>query len=373
MITDTAEVPAESPSRARRMYRNQLEIDFSVWWRRGAAVSLVMVTIFGAALIFRGLNLGIEFEGGAVWEVPADDVSAGDVRDGLAGLGLADASIQTGGGIVQVRAEVEVTDTEAAAAVAVALADVVGADPEDVSFSDVSASWGEEVTEKAVRALIVFLIVIAAYISMRLEWRMAVGGLVALAHDILVTVGVYALFQFEVTSATVIAFMTILGYSLYDTMVVFDRVRENESRPSLAGRVAYQDIMSLSLNQVFMRSLNTTVTSVLPVLMVLLVGSFGFGAVTLREFGIALLVGLLAGTYSSMFVAGPIVVMLKNREPEYAALIESAGTSGQAELATLAAGGATPRRQRGGTGPSAPKRPPSTVIPPRPRKQKRRN
>lgn len=296
-----------------RLLRNENRIDFAGLWRRALTGSGVLLLIAIGALIFGGLNLGIEFEGGASWEVRSADATADDLRAALEPLGLGDARVQkVANELWRVRAE-----TESAAAleeVKIALADATGIDQGDVTANAVGASWGSEVTAKARTALIVFFIVLFIYISARLEWKMAVGALAAVAHDILLTVGIYALFQLEVTSATVIAFLTILGYSLYDTLVVFDKVRENERRASGAGAMTYTQVTSFSLNQVLMRSVNTTITSVLPVLAVLVVGRFILGAVTLQEFAIALLVGLLVGTYSSLFVATPIVAWLKERE-----------------------------------------------------------
>jgi preprotein translocase subunit SecF len=157
---------------------------------------------------------------------------------------------------------------------------------------------------------VIFLVVVALFISIRFEWRMAVAALVAMAHDVLVTVGVYSVFQFEVTPATVIAFLTILGYSLYDTIVVFDRVKENEGK--YAGvRMRYEDIVNISMNQVLMRSINTSISSILPVISLLLIGAGLLGASTLREFALALLVGMISGVYSSIFVATPLLAWLK--------------------------------------------------------------
>jgi preprotein translocase subunit SecF len=375
-MTDTD--PTEHVSTARKFYRNQVDIDWPTWWRRGLTASAVIIVICLGSLVFRGLNLGLEFEGGAVWEAEANGADAGEVRSTMADIGFAGATIQISGDVVQVRAEVDTADEATSQQVAEALAEVTGTSVNDVVINDISASWGDELTTQALRALVVFLIAIAIYLTLRFHWRMAVAALVALAHDIVLTVGIYSVFQFEVTSATVIAFLTILGYSLYDTLVVFDRVRENEGRPALNGKVAFADIMSLSANQVFMRSVNTTLTSVLPIISVLVVGSIGLGAVTLREFAIALLVGLLSGTYSSLFVAAPVLVALKNREPRYAALVDLAGSTGRDELASMAATAPTAKRTRpderrisAGTAkrqtPAA-----SGTIPPRPRKQKRR-
>lgn len=296
-----------------RLLRNQNKIDFPSIWKRGLIFSGALLFIAIGALLFRGLNLGIEFEGGASWEVRSAEIGADDLREALEPMGLGDARVQqVANNLWRVRAETE--NAAALEQVSIALADAAGVSPSDVTANAVGASWGSEVTAKARTALIVFFIVLFIYISVRLEWKMAVGALAAVAHDILITVGIYALFQLEVTSATVIAFLTILGYSLYDTLVVFDKVRENERRASGAAAMTYSEVTSYSLNQVLMRSVNTTITSVLPVLAVLVVGRFILGAVTLQEFAIALLVGLLVGTYSSLFVATPIVARLKERE-----------------------------------------------------------
>lgn len=297
----------------RALLRNENDVDFPSYWKRVAIVSAGLLLIAVGSLAFRGLNLGIEFEGGASWEVRSAEVTSSELRDALEPLGLGDARVQqVANELWRVRAE-----TESAAqleSVKIALADAAGIDQADVTASAVGASWGSQVTSKARTALIVFFIVLFIYISIRLEWKMAVGALAAVAHDILLTVGIYALFQLEVTSATVIAFLTILGYSLYDTLVVFDKIRDNESRAQGATAMTYTEVTSYSLNQVLMRSVNTTITSVMPVLAVLVVGRFVLGAVTLQEFAIALLVGLLVGTYSSLFVATPIVANLKERE-----------------------------------------------------------
>ena len=291
----------------RRMYANQVNLDLERLWRRSVVLSVVILLIAGGAWLFRGLNLGIEFEGGTFWEAPLGDYSIAEIREALATVGQADARIQElGGGVVRVRAEVAPTNTAGVSAVSDVLADLAGISPNDVSFSAVGPSWGAEITSKARLALIVFFIVIAVYIWLRMEWKMALAALVAVGHDILVTVGFYALFGFEVTPATVIAFLTILGYSLYDTLVVFDKIREN----ARTRKDPYFAIVTRSVNEVFMRSVNTTITSVLPVLSLLIIGRFVLGAVTLQEFSIALLVGLLAGTFSSLFVAAPLVAWL---------------------------------------------------------------
>jgi len=180
----------------------------------------------------------------------------------------------------------------------------------------VSSSWGRSITEKAVRALLVFFLVVSLYIAWRFEWKMAVSAIAAMAHDVLISVGVYSVIGFSVTPATVIAFLTILGFSLYDTIVVFDKVHDNTKRFS-ASRVSYGDITNISMNQVLMRSINTSLAAVMPVLSLLVLGSWVLGAVALQEFALALLVGLMLGAYSSIYIATPLLGILKTRETKF--------------------------------------------------------
>jgi len=187
---------------------------------------------------------------------------------------------------------------------------------DDVGVNLVSSSWGSDVTAKAIRALLVFLVLVAVFISIRFEWRMALAAIVAMLHDVVISVGIYSVFGFVVTPATVIAFLTILGYSLYDTIVVFDRVRENEARLA-AHRAPFADVTNISMNQVIMRSVNTSVSSVVPVVSLLLIGAGLLGASTLSEFAVALLIGMVTGAYSSIFIAAPLLAVLKGSSPEW--------------------------------------------------------
>lgn len=367
-------------SRFQRLWRNQTRVDFPELWKTTLKASAALVLIGVVALLVRGVNLGIEFEGGTVWEASAPDVSTADVRDALRGVGQADAKIQfVGGDVLRVRAELDDTDKDSVDEVRAALALLTGQTLDDISHSAISASWGSEITGKAVRALIVFFIVVAIYITLRLEWRMALAALLAVAHDIVITVGIYSLFQFEVTPATVIAFLTIMGYSLYDTLVVFDKNRDYQRRSALVGRATYTRIMNTALNTVLLRSVNTTITSVLPVLSMLVIGTLVLGAVTLAEFAVALLIGLLVGTYSSLFVAAPAAAWLKERQAEFVELRErlearaqSRGTSVH-EVEDVAVG-PSPSRPAAPPSDRGARRPPQagTAIPPRPRKRKRR-
>jgi preprotein translocase subunit SecF len=228
--------------------------------------------------------------------------------------------------------------------------------------------------------LIIFLIAILIYLTIRLELRMALAAILAVVHDVLISVGVYSVFQFEVTPGTVIAFLTILGYSIYDTIVVDDKIKENERLVGMTGRMSYTQMTSLSMNQVLLRSLNTSVVSLLPVLSLLIVGAFIMGAVTLEEFAVALTIGLTVGAYSSIFVAAPVLVFLKERQPKIRAIrerLEAQGVSTTASperLAEARTGGGTVASESASSavkpkasGPTA-----SGAIPPRPRKKSRK-
>ena len=289
-----------------RLYRGETTFNFfgRRWLGFGISIAIMVITVL--SLFTRGLNLGMDFEGGIAWEVPAQSLTIEDVQTILDanGVSSADAKIQVLNGSdgsrirVQVGAESEAVST----AVQNALAEKAGVPADDVSVALVSSSWGRSITEKAVRALLVFFLVVSLYISWRFEWKMAISAIAAMAHDVLISVGVYSVLGLAVTPATVIAFLTILGFSLYDTIVVFDKVHDNTKRFS-ASRVSYGDITNISMNQVLMRSINTSLAAVLPVLSLLILGSWILGAVALQEFALALLVGMLLGAYSSIYIA----------------------------------------------------------------------
>lgn len=352
-----------------RLLTGESSIDFLRIWRRSLVISLVLVVISIGAFVTKGLNYGIDFEGGIVWEVK---VPAGtdidEVRGAIDPSGLGEVKIQTvGEDVVRVQAGNDARDKETE--VAQELADLAGVERTEVSVSTVGPSWGEEITQAAIRALVFFFGAILLYLSIRLEWRMAVGALVAVFHDIVISVGIYAIFGFEVTPATVISFLTILGYSIYDTIVVFDKVQENEARPSVAGRLSYPELMNLSMNQVLIRSLNTTVSSLIPVVSILVVGSFVLGVTALRDFSLALAIGLTAGAYSSIFVAAPVVAWLKERDPEVRKRQRRAAAGPKK---ARAAAPVSPAASDEGDAPEAPVAPTLSGGAPRPRKKKRR-
>jgi preprotein translocase subunit SecF len=464
--------PVDTPRRSifSRLYHGETKFEVVGRWKVWFAISGTLVLLGVVALVGRGLNLGIDFTGGTVWEVPAGDADVTEVETAIRDLGYDDVSVQevtqSGGGestrTLRVEAEaaagpeaettealdalitdlasledevrggsrdalasvrqgldgvegpfVEAVPAELASlqtqvdeladglpdaedatqlvadatdamdadvealvtaeqterervgqAVSDELARLTGSDVADVTVDTVGPSWGEQISEKARTALIVFLLAITLYITLRFEFRMAVATVVALIHDLLIVVGLYALFQFPVTPATVIALLTILGFSIYDGIVVFDRVDENTALLGRKSKMTYSQMANLSLNQVLMRSLNTSITALLPILSVLVLGSFVLGATTLEEFGLALFLGLMSGAYSSIFIATPLLALLKEREPRYRELRERLASRGtEPELVGVGAGASDA---------------PATVSPsstegvtPRPRKQGR--
>jgi len=307
----------------RDIYHERTNFDFigrSWLW---ALISTIAVTVSVAALVVSGLNLGIDFEGGTQWQFTVKDGSAspGDVRDALKRTGVSDPKVLILGND-GVRVQSAERKGAQQAKVTQALARYAHVQPKDISVSDVGPTWGERVSNKALVALGVFFLLIAAYLTFRFEWEMAVAAIIAVIHDIAITVGVYAITGFEVTPATVVAFLTILGFSLYDTVVVFDKIRENLASLGTERADTYSRMVNRSMNQVLMRSINTSFVALLPVASLLVVGSGILGAVTLRDFALALFVGLLSGAYSSIFVATPILAWLKEREPRYRAIRE---------------------------------------------------
>jgi preprotein translocase subunit SecF len=354
----------------RAVYQSTNDFNFVKTFKWGLIIALVVSIISVVSLLTNGLNLGIDFEGGSVWEVPSDGASVDDARAVMVELDAGSAKIQlvtNADGTEILRIQADITTDSESRAVTQALAEFGGVTTEDVSVTTVGPSWGEQITKQAQRALIYFFIAITLYISIRLEWKMAVGALVSMAHDLLLSVGVYSVFQIEVTPATVISFLTILGYSLYDTIVVFDRALENSARQ--VSRVPYRVIMNRTLNQTLMRSVNTTVATILPIISMLVVGAVLLGAETLEEFALALLIGLTSGAYSSLFVAAPIVSWLKEREPRWAytgdGLVPADAVTGAAITPRAA------RRTASGSA-VAPASGPTGAIPPRPRKAKKR-
>ncbi len=298
-----------------RMLRSETEYDFagrrSTWFRVSAIALLIAV----AAIGIRGLNLGIDFVGGT--SVLADNPAGIDVstlRDTLTSQGFDELRIEEldDGAVFRVRSDA-LTEEEEFELVRL-VAEDLGVAPDSTDVSTVGPTFGSQILSSAITALSVFLGVVVLFISFRYEFKMAIGAIAALLHDLLLTFGVYALVGFEVTPATVVAILTILGYSLYDTVVVYDRINENVEE--LKKKTSYAEVVNESMNEVLARSLATSLTSLIPVGSLLFVGSLLLGAGTLQDFALALFVGIATGTYSSIFVASPLLVSLKERAGE---------------------------------------------------------
>ena len=308
---------------AHRLYTGEASYDFMKNRRQWYLISGIILLICIGSIIFRGLNLGIEFTGGTVFQVPTKVTpqTIGDVGSVVEGTGLPDlggTSVVTVGDHTA-RVQTRTMTPEEVSKVRNALASHVGANANEVTYSTVGGSWGRQITEKGIQALVVFLVLVGLMIwAYFRDWKMSVAALVALLHDLIVTVGVYSLTGFTVTPATLIGVLTILGYSLYDTVVVFDKVREN-----VAGifkqKHTYSEQANLAINQVLVRSINTTIIGVLPVAAILIAALFVLGPGPLEDLGLALFVGMIAGAYSSLFIATPLLAQLREREPEMAA------------------------------------------------------
>jgi preprotein translocase subunit SecF len=392
-LDDAARALLARPKRGHgplsRLYRGETRFDFvgkrKIWFSLSAAIiALGIISI----VLRGGLNLGIDFKGGYEWTIQAPGVSQSQATNALSNTGVIDPTVQLlgrgGQQTINVQSDLnklsqdqqaEVSKKVQAALVAVADAHapntpdkahtatttttakasttttakastaaaaatttttapantVPQAPPDRVSVTNVGPTWGSSITDKAIEALIIFFIVVAIYISIRFEPKMALAAFIAMIHDVLVAIGIYSIFNFQVTPDTVVAILTILGYSLYDTVVVFDRVRDNTKGIGSSGRLTYPQLINLSMNQTLARSINTSMVAILPVLAVLLIGAQLLGATTLQSYGLALFVGLLSGAYSSIFIASPVLCMMKEREDRWVQIASRLAKRGEAK------------------------------------------
>ncbi|MEV1201804.1 protein translocase subunit SecF [Microbispora rosea] len=309
------------PGLISRLYRGDINIDFvgkrKIWY--GLSVFLLAVSILGLAL--NGLNLGVEFRGGSVFDftrTPGSSIE--QVRETVADAGVHQVIVQQAGPNWRVTTESlgsgEVTKVQST------IAQKYGIEEDQVSSQVIGATWGGEVSQKAWIGLAVFMIAIMLYLSVAFEWRMALAAIVALVHDLVITAGVYAWSGFEVTPATMLGFLTILGYSLYDAVVVFDMIKEVTGKLGTSAKMTYTQAANNALSHTLIRSLNTSLVAILPVAAILFIGTTLLGAGTLKDLSLALFVGMIVGTYSSLCVATPILVTLKEREPKWQALAQ---------------------------------------------------
>jgi preprotein translocase subunit SecF len=313
--------------------------DFVGRSRLWVIVSGSVVALSLASLLIGGLDLSIDFVGGQSYELVdvRDDLTSQELREAAEDEGAQDVIAQLStDGEAAVGATVRMEALEPGSEQTVAIRDALLEVSEATEFQEafVGPTWGERISRQALEALLVFLVVITIYISFRLEFKMAIAAVVALAHDLIITIGLYSLLGFNVSPATVIALLTILGYSLYDTVVVFDRVKENSISLGDPGRRTYAELVNSSMNEVVYRSINTSITSLLPVGALLFIGAQLLGATTLQDLALALFIGMAVGIYSSLFVAGPFFAFLKMREPREqrrAAKVAQADAAGGSE------------------------------------------
>ncbi len=374
-LDDAARALLAKPRRGHgpiaRLYRGETRFDFVGKRRIWFSISTAIIVLGIISIVLRGgLNLGIEFKGGTEWTIAAPGVTQTQATNALKGTGVIDPTVELlGSGSKQTlnvqsdlnhlsqdqqdavsknvenallaltasarahtttttstTAQPTTTTTAKAGTAAAAAATTTTTSPtstvpqpsaDKISITTVGPTWGSSITNKAIEALIIFFIVVAIYISIRFEPKMALAAFIAMIHDVLVAIGIYSIFNFQVTPDTVVAILTILGYSLYDTVVVFDRVRDNTKGIGSSGRLTYPQLINLSMNQTLARSINTSMVAILPVLAVLLIGAQLLGATTLQSYGLALFVGLLSGAYSSIFIASPVLCMMKEREDRW--------------------------------------------------------
>ncbi|WP_134323035.1 protein translocase subunit SecF [Cumulibacter soli] len=369
---------------SHRLYTGESGYDFVGKRKISYVVSILLVVATFGLLFTKGLTFGIDFAGGNTFEVPApadeQDEAEDVVQQGLDEANadrsssdeqaeIATTQVVGSGSSTSILVKTSAIDPEYTSAIRVSLAEEFRPEIENrltangteitdesvlaqVSAQSIAPTWGDDVSRQAIIALIVFLIVVSVFLRFRYQWGLVVGAMAALLHDLVISAGVYALVGFEVTPATVIGLLTILGFSLYDTVVVFDKVDEN-TRPLLAGsRMTFSEAANLAINQTLMRSINTSVISLLPVAALLFVGAGLLGAGTLKDLALVLLIGMAAGIYSSVFLAAPIAAEFAERKPEYIELARKVKAR-RARKAKPAAPGAGADAEAGEAEPSA--------------------
>ncbi|MDP9416379.1 MAG: protein translocase subunit SecF, partial [Actinomycetota bacterium] len=310
-----------------KLYSGEVSIDFVGRRRLWYTISGFLLALSVLALIFFPLKRGLEFVGGTELRVPNAQCSVEQARDAATGAGTEGVPTVQSIGTDTIRVATGEMPEAQTRKVRAALASACGVDEAAIGTTTIGPSWGNTVTGKATNALVVFLGLVMLFIwAYFREWRMAVAAIVALFHDLLITIAIYALARFEVTPATVIGLLTILGYSLYDTVVVFDKVRENTAGLQGGSRMTYSEAANLAVNQTLVRSINTSIVALLPVGAILFIGALLLGAGTLKDLALALFVGIAAGTYSSIFIATPLLAQLKEREKSMQALTKRVAT-----------------------------------------------
>jgi preprotein translocase subunit SecF len=286
-----------------------------LWYLIAGAMLLIAIVV---PQLRGGFVFGIEFTGGSEFVVSnveeQDQSIATDVVSTVAPEAVPKVSTVGNTGI---RVQTDQMTGEETQEVRLGLADAYGVGEEEVATSFIGPSWGADITQQALRGLVIFLVLVTIVMALYFRtWKMSLAALVALLHDLVITAGIYGITGFEITPAAVIGFLTILGYSLYDTVVVFDKIRENTHEDEGSSRRTFGQSVNLAVNQTLVRSINTSIVAALPVASILFIGAFVLGAGTLRDIALALLIGILVGTYSTIFIAAPLYAQMREREPE---------------------------------------------------------
>ncbi len=311
---------AASTSLFRRLYRGESNVDFIGSRKKWYAASAIIILICILGMVFRGFHGSIDFVGGDQYQLPVKPgTSITEITNAANATGVKVASVQTSGNSTSHQYIIQTAhDPSKIVAVETALAKAGNVSTNQVTTNQISGTWGKEITDQALWALGWFLVAVSVFIAIRFrDWRMALAAFLALCHDLLLTAGVYALVGFTISPSTVVGLLTILGFSLYDTVVVFDKVDENSRGLLAASRYTYAESANLAVNQTLMRSINTSLIGLLPVAGLLFVGVGILGVGTLEDLALVLFVGMLTGAYSSLFLATPWLVDFKMLDPRY--------------------------------------------------------
>ena len=313
-----------------RLYTGETSFNIVGNAKRWYVVSALFTLLSIGALALQGLHLGIEFKGGSAYTFTSTTASVEEARTAVEGAGISSELIVQKVGDTKIRVQTGSLTNAQSDAVESAIVSTFGVTAESIDTQIIGPSWGKEITKKALYGLIAFLIVIMLFLAMAFEPKMAIAAIIAVVHDVFITVGIYALVGFDVTPATVIGFLTILGYSLYDTVVVFDKVRENTRSITSTSKQTYTQATNLAVNQTLVRSINTSVIALIPVGSILFVGAGLLGAGTLKDLSLALFIGMIVGAYSSIFIAPPVLAQLREKEPAMIALAKRVQARGSA-------------------------------------------
>jgi len=340
-----------------KLYRGEVSIDFVGKRRLWYAISGLILVISIVALLVRGLDFSVDFKGGAIFTFSAPSASLSQVQNSVTDGGVSGAIVQQVhvGNTVNWEVQTKALTGPQTVALENKMSDALGVNTDNITAKTVGPLWGSQISSKALQALIAFMIVIVIYLSIAFDVRMAIAAFIALVHDLVIATGVYALAGFQVAPATVIGLLTILGYSLYDTVVVFDKVRENTAGLLSGARTTYSQAANLALNQTLVRSINTSIIALLPVAAILVVATAVLGGSNeLEDLALVLFIGMLSGTYSSIFIATPVLADLKERQPQYQALAKRVAVRSSGGRAARRASAKADSAPRSGPGVPAP-------------------